>query len=87
MNSAQQQGHWLVLTNGVVTGCHCGFYADMDADHGFGDSVIAHVWEVAQREALEQAANLLAEEEYRNHGGYVTTGDASRLVRSLIEPT
>lgn len=39
--------HWLMFDAArQVTGCHCGFEADMDSDCGYGDSVVDHLLSV-----------------------------------------
>lgn len=46
--------HWLVFDKGrQVTGCHCGFRANIDSDRGYGDSVVAHLQQMARDEAVE----------------------------------
>jgi hypothetical protein len=38
--------HWLVFNDErEVSGCHCGFRADLDSDCGWGDSVVEHLLE------------------------------------------
>lgn len=38
--------HWLMFNaKREVVGCHCGFKADVDADCGWGDSVVEHLLE------------------------------------------
>lgn len=45
--------HWLVFDLSIetpspwITGCQCGFVADVDSDMGFGDSVVDHLLSVA----------------------------------------
>lgn len=44
--------HWLLFDEGRrVIGCQCGFDADVEADAGYGDSVVAHLRGVVLREA------------------------------------
>lgn len=38
--------HWLLFDAWRIVGCHCGFKADVEADCGRGDSVVAHLLEV-----------------------------------------
>ncbi|WP_026931196.1 hypothetical protein [Glycomyces tenuis] len=51
--------HWLKFNADCqVTGCQCGFRADLDSDCEFGDSVVAHLLDVghiAQADALKAA--------------------------------
>lgn len=36
--------HWLIFNSArQITGCACGFAADVDADYGYGDSVVDHL--------------------------------------------
>lgn len=50
--TSKRDGHWLVFDDERrVTGCHCGFEADMDSDCGWGDSVVDHIWNAAQHKA------------------------------------
>lgn len=43
--ASQRNGHWLVFNDERhVTGCHCGFEADVDSDCGWGDSVVDHIY-------------------------------------------
>jgi hypothetical protein len=38
--------HWLIFNAArAITGCACGFEADIDGDCGFGDSVVDHLLE------------------------------------------
>lgn len=40
--------HWLMFNaEREVVGCHCGFEADMEADSGYGDSVVRHLMHTA----------------------------------------
>jgi hypothetical protein len=51
-----REGHWLLfdmidhgrLQQRVVSGCHCGFKADVEADCGWGDSVVEHLIDVGR---------------------------------------
>lgn len=55
-DSAQaSKDHWLKWDTiaRTITGCQCGFKADMDSDCGFGDSVVAHLIEVGSIVAAE----------------------------------
>ena len=39
-----RQQHWLVVDEERrITGCHCGFVADLDSDVDYGDSVLVHI--------------------------------------------
>ena len=41
---AAESPHWLIFNSArQVTGCACGFAADVDSDCGFGDSVVDHL--------------------------------------------
>ena len=38
--------HWLLFNAArEITGCHCGYQADMESDLGWGDSVVDHLLE------------------------------------------
>jgi len=57
--------HWLKWNTiaRTITGCQCGFRADVDSDCGFGDSVVAHLLEVGAADSrpghYREAANSL----------------------------
>jgi hypothetical protein len=62
---ARTESHWLAFKVGQVTGCHCGFRANLDSDRGWGDSVVAHLVQVGADAARpvhlrEAAASLRA---------------------------
>lgn len=51
-----EREHWLIFDDERrVTGCHCGFQADMDADCGWGDSVVEHLMTTAITARLAEA--------------------------------
>jgi hypothetical protein len=62
--SSRSDGHWLVFDNERrVTGCHCGFEADVDSDCGWGDSVVDHIYaagRVSERARLAGEVEALA---------------------------
>ena len=52
--------HWLIfgpehtdpdIAQRPITGCACGYRADLNEDHGFGDSVVDHLLEVGANAA------------------------------------
>lgn len=44
-------GHWLIFDRDrLITGCHCGFLADVESDAGYGDSVLDHIEDVVRAE-------------------------------------
>lgn len=49
----KDSGHWLKFIDGKVTGCACGFVADIEADSGYGDSVLDHFEDVVRAEERE----------------------------------
>ena len=47
----QESPHWLLFDKArQVTGCACGFRADMEEDCGYGDSVVDHLLVVGRSE-------------------------------------
>lgn len=47
LSRRKQSGHWLMFDDRRwIRGCHCGFAADLEADAGYGDSVLDHFEDV-----------------------------------------
>jgi hypothetical protein len=45
--------HWLIFNvRREVTGCACGFQADVEQDFGYGDSVVDHLLGISATEAV-----------------------------------
>lgn len=56
--------HWLKWDTiaRTITGCQCGFAADIDSDCGFGDSVVLHLLEVGAEAASIERGREIAEQ-------------------------
>jgi hypothetical protein len=80
---APLQRHWLVVQpSGAVSGCHCGFTAELD-DCGYGDSVLAHILDAERTPLLREVERLRTELRLTEGDLTVAVAEATRA-RSVL---